>query len=435
MMPFREVPIFINSFNRLSCLQRLLEWLCAAGHRRIFVVDNASTYAPLLDYLDKVDRHAVATVIRLPANAGHQALWASGLLDRLGVTSEYVYTDPDVVPADFCPSDLVGFLQAVVDENPEILVAGLGLRLDDIPDNYPHKAAVMAWERQFWLRPVAPGLFRAGIDTTFALYRPGAGHTGAGRSIRTGWPYLASHEGWYIDHQRPTDEDAHYWGSVKPGTSHWSVPEMPAWLRAAAAEHEAHRPFVVRLDRDGSPCRLPAPSWNEGGIASFHGRPTHLGLGDGVADGFYCDSGLAPFEARPELWGELRRAAKPRARLVIHGAAPPRPHLTWLVDESGPADERLTQATFAGWQLVRVGLAVPEAYRSFAAGDLMGFVRRRPWVVRNMALHLCAIGHSDRLSISTPARRELSFGGLDEWEGFVRIEPVAGAIPVPGRSE
>jgi hypothetical protein len=411
MMPFREVPIFVNSFNRLTCLRRLLEWLCAAGHRRIFVIDNASTYPPLLDYLGEVERHHLATVIRLPENVGHLAIWACGLLDRLGITSEYVYTDPDVLPADFCPPDLVGFLQAVVAENPEILAAGPGLRIDDIPDHYPHKAAVMAWEGQFWLRPAAPRLFRAGIDTTFALYRPGASHTlGTGRSIRTGWPYLAAHEGWYSDHQSPTDEEMHYRRSVKADTSHWSVLEVPTWLRGAAAEHEARRPLVVRLDL-------------EGGITSLHGPPTHIGLEDGVADGFYCDAGLAPFEARPELWEDLRRTAKSGAWLVIHEAAAPH-HFARLLDEGRPADARLTQAIVAGWQLVSVRYAVAETYRSLAAGDLEGLVRRRPEVVRNLVLHLCANGQSDLLAIPRP---EFSFSSLDEWEGFVRVESVAGS--------
>jgi len=411
MMPFREVPIFVNSFNRLTCLRRLLEWLCAAGHRRIFVIDNASTYPPLLDYLGEVERHHLATVIRLPENVGHLAIWACGLLDRLGITSEYVYTDPDVLPADFCPPDLVGFLQAVVAENPEILAAGPGLRIDDIPDHYPHKAAVIAWEGQFWLRPAAPRLFRAGIDTTFALYRPGASHTlGTGRSIRTGWPYLAAHEGWYSDHQSPTDEETHYRRSVKADTSHWSVLEVPTWLRGAAAEHEARRPLVVRLDL-------------EGGITSLHGPPTHIGLEDGVADGFYCDAGLAPFEARPELWEDLRRTAKSGAWLVIHEAAAPH-HFARLLDEGRLADVRLTQAIVAGWQLVSVRYAVAETYRSLAAGDLEGLVRRRPEVVRNLVLHLCANGQSDLLAIPRP---EFSFSSLDEWEGFVRVESVAGS--------
>ena len=153
-------------------------------------------------------------------------------------------------------------------------------------------------------------------------------------------------------------------------------------------------------------------------MTSLPGPSTHVGLADGAADGFYCDAGLAPFEARPEHWRELRRAAKPGARLVIHDAAPQPQHVARLLDESIPADERLTQAILAGWQLVRVRLAVGEAYRSFGAGDLEGLVRRRPWVVRNLALHLCAIEESDRLAIPAPSRREFSVGGLDDWEGL-----------------
>ena len=52
-------------------------------------------------------------------------------------------------------------------------------------------------------------------------------------------------------------------------------------------------------------------------------------------------------------------------------------------------------------------------------GDLEGLVRRRPGIVRNLVLHLCANGQSDLLAIPRP---EFSFSSLDEWEGFVRVE-------------
>lgn len=42
-LPYRDVPIFIISFNRVSCLRQLIEWLSRHGYRRIFVIDNAST--------------------------------------------------------------------------------------------------------------------------------------------------------------------------------------------------------------------------------------------------------------------------------------------------------------------------------------------------------------------------------------------------------
>lgn len=106
------------------------------------------------------------------ANCGHLAIWQQGLLDRLGIDSEYVYSDPDIVPAEFCPADVLGFFREILDEEADVATVGFGLRLDDIPDYATHKAQVLAWESQFWLAPTAPGLFLAPIDTTFALYRP-----------------------------------------------------------------------------------------------------------------------------------------------------------------------------------------------------------------------------------------------------------------------
>ena len=115
------------------------------------------------------------------------------------------------------------------------------------------------------------------------------------------------------------------------------MPEVPTWLRAAAAEHEARQPLVVRLNL-------------EGGITSLHGPPMNIGLVDGVADGFYCDAGLAPFEARPELWEELRSVAKSGAQLVIHDAAGSPHYLARFLAESRPTDAPLTQAvTGTSW--------------------------------------------------------------------------------------
>ncbi len=53
---WREVPILVNSFNRLDCLRRLIDWLVSARYRRIYVVDNASTYQPLRAYLAEIER-------------------------------------------------------------------------------------------------------------------------------------------------------------------------------------------------------------------------------------------------------------------------------------------------------------------------------------------------------------------------------------------
>ena len=151
-------------------------------------------------------------------------------MDRLGIVSEYVYTDPDVIPADSSHDVDSGYLQSVLKDNARITVAGLGLRLDDLPDGYRFKAQAINWESQFWLAPAAPGLLLAPVDTTFALYRPGSGHCLGRPSVRTGWPWVAAHRGWYSDETSLTEEDLFYRRTAGRGTSNWSVPTLPEWL-------------------------------------------------------------------------------------------------------------------------------------------------------------------------------------------------------------
>ena len=244
-LAWRDVPILINSFNRLSCLRRLIMWLARAGYRRIYVIDNNSSYPPLLAFLAALKDGGTATVIRLDRNVGHLAIWRENLLASLGIDTEYVYTDPDIVPAECCPGDVVAGLQAVLADNPSVAVAGLGLRLDDLPDTYRFKAEAIAWERQFWLAPAASGLFHSQVDTTFALYRPGSGHCIGRPAIRTGWPCVAAHTSWYADDRKPSEEDVWYTHAAAPGTSHWSVAKLPDWLATAARQHRADAPRLI----------------------------------------------------------------------------------------------------------------------------------------------------------------------------------------------
>ena len=47
---FRKIPIIINNFNRLTYLKDLIFFLEKNGYVNIVVIDNASTYPPLLEY-------------------------------------------------------------------------------------------------------------------------------------------------------------------------------------------------------------------------------------------------------------------------------------------------------------------------------------------------------------------------------------------------
>ena len=233
----RLVPIVINSRDRRGCLEQLVAWLRSAGYANIAIVDNQSTYPPLLEYLRGVEQDVL--VMRLPRNLGPRALWSSGLI---GLLSEvpFVYTDPDVLPVEECPPDAVVRLSELLDAHPQVTKAGLGIRIDDLPDAYAHKAAVRAWEANFWRRPLAGDCYDAAVDTTFALYRPGSWHQL--RAVRAGSPYLVRHLPWYADSSRPTPEDRFYAEHATADMSSWSgtaVFDMYGDQRARDADDES----------------------------------------------------------------------------------------------------------------------------------------------------------------------------------------------------
>jgi len=212
------VPVFINVRDRLSCLEQLLNWLDTAGHRNITLIDNASTYPPLLRFLDQCNYRT----IRLKRNLGHTSLWRIKELREVLAKQWFVYTDPDVVPSETCPLNVVVHLQRRLKEFPLYIKAGLGLRIDDLPDYYHLKQRVIDWELPLIGEEIAPDVFEADVDTTFALYRPGSPYI-AGPSIRLQGVYSARHLPWYADSSQPDEEERYYRSHASPGVTTWNV--------------------------------------------------------------------------------------------------------------------------------------------------------------------------------------------------------------------
>ena len=55
-----QIPIFIVVRDLLSPLQQLVAWLERAGHERIVLIDNDSTYPPMVEYLVGYTAHGRA---------------------------------------------------------------------------------------------------------------------------------------------------------------------------------------------------------------------------------------------------------------------------------------------------------------------------------------------------------------------------------------
>ena len=212
-----SVPVFVNCRNRLAPLRQLLDWLDAVGLDEVYLLDNDSTYPPLLEFYESCR----PTVVRLGANVGQLALFSTpGLLDEHARERPFVYTDPDVVPVEECPADAVEHFQAVLERHPEVSKAGFGLVIDDLPDHYPFARQVIAWEKRWWADEVEPGVYAAPIDTTFAVYRAGTREYRLD-ALRTGRPYVARHTTWYTDLANPSEEDVFYARDRSPSTQHW----------------------------------------------------------------------------------------------------------------------------------------------------------------------------------------------------------------------
>ena len=205
---YKQIPIIINNFNRLDSMKKLIESLEKRGYTNIYIIDNLSTYPPLIEYY-KTCRYSV---FQLGRNVGWKALWKSGIYKKFR-KDFFVYTDSDVVPVDECPDDFLLFFLKTLKKYKLAQKVGFSLKIDDLPDCYAMKKEVILWEQQFFQRKRDEFLYFAPIDTTFALYRPYGKRRHAFFNVemyRTAFPYMARHLPWYIDSENPDEENLYY---------------------------------------------------------------------------------------------------------------------------------------------------------------------------------------------------------------------------------
>ena len=73
-VPYKSVPIVINNFNRVNTLITLIHGLEIRGYNNIYIIDNNSTYPPLLEYY----KDCSYPIYMLNKNIGHLAIKSSG---------------------------------------------------------------------------------------------------------------------------------------------------------------------------------------------------------------------------------------------------------------------------------------------------------------------------------------------------------------------
>lgn len=218
----------------------LVSWLERTGHGNITLLDNASTYPPLLDYLARSSHR----VIRLEENLGHRVPWRCGIVGEFGEEMPFVVTDPDVLPDPQVPAESFEYMQELLLRHPAFDKIGFGLHIDDLPNLYPFREQVIAWERPFWEKEVEPGVFAAHLDTTLALHRPGCPYK-VTEALRTAEPYMARHLPWYRDPLAPDEEVKYYQCHRDQSVGYWNRSE----LHPKVSEHLAFLACVVTEER------------------------------------------------------------------------------------------------------------------------------------------------------------------------------------------
>ena len=217
-----EVPILIPVFNLCSYADSMVQQLVSRGVTGIIVCDNASTYPPMMDYLDNLSKSQ--RVVRFTENLGPRYFAES--VEMLDLLPEYfIITDPDLVLNIRLPNGFIDKMKDVINAH-SVSKAGFALDIHDTCDKFFNKDWVHTWEDKYWENKV-PGLpncvsddmYLAPLDTTFCLFKKstyirevediGCGIT-ATSSLRIAGRFTCEHMGWWTNQPVPQDELDYY---------------------------------------------------------------------------------------------------------------------------------------------------------------------------------------------------------------------------------
>lgn len=157
--------IFIMNWNWLEWTKKQAEFYTSCGHT-VIIVDNLSTYPPLLEWYKICPYQVISTKGRkLPTH--NRFVW-NMKLENIVDGNYYAVTDSDL-GVEGVPRNFAELLIADIERNPEILKSGFSLQTHDLPNN-EYANLYKDSEKENFPTPDAHGFYNVQIDTTFAVY-------------------------------------------------------------------------------------------------------------------------------------------------------------------------------------------------------------------------------------------------------------------------
>jgi predicted O-methyltransferase YrrM len=234
------IPIFILAYNNPTHVKAMVEQV-QRFTQDYSVVDNASTFGPMKDYLTTIEPR----VIHMDKNYGHSVYYQPQVWDRAG--DMFIITDPDLWLNPKMPSTVVSVLAEL---SVRYGVNKVGLALDITgPLRTDHRftsgETIHEWESQFWTKRIPHEtyeLYDAALDTTFCLFNKQVSGYSA---IRIAGDFTCKHRPWYVGWENdllPEELDAYRTGNI---SSHYTSRSFTSEQREPDMDPKYHEPAGI----------------------------------------------------------------------------------------------------------------------------------------------------------------------------------------------
>jgi hypothetical protein len=222
---YKKIPIVILNRDRLYPLIEQVTVLKSYGYHNITIIDNRSTYQPLLDWYKQSDIDVFYNDITENSCHAFRDLVLCGHERFNKIISDwYVFNDSDIIPEKTAPDDFIEHMIAYAIKYGKTKV-GMSIRIDDIDRTYPLNEWVYSYESLYWTNEIIDGdvkLYPHPIDTTFAVHAPNILPTWSNDTLRVGNPYIVKHAPFYYDPDNLPLDEQYYLQHMNKQSSNWS---------------------------------------------------------------------------------------------------------------------------------------------------------------------------------------------------------------------
>lgn len=216
-----NIPVIINNRNLFTWPKAMVERIKEYdGVGEIIIVDNDSTYPPLLEWYATNP----CRIERLNKNIGVAAPWISEVVSGLkGVP--YIVTDPDL-GLEGTPNDTLSYLLDKLN-SLQLDKVGLGLDWQRVESKSPYYKRLHLYEKDRWEKsPKKDGIaLEVQIDTTFSINRHPVYFIGGSSAT---FPYVARHYPWEfsLEEARNNEEFMFYMNNATSASSYKTIVDI-----------------------------------------------------------------------------------------------------------------------------------------------------------------------------------------------------------------